>query len=325
MNYEIISTLGPAADQPHFWPAMLSAGATAFRLNTSHLTLAQTLDWLLKLQGVFPDVAHMPPVVLDLQGSKWRLGNISPLTLSAGEKVQLVCASSTSQPGTLPVPHADFFQAAANSSGEIILNDAKVRLQLEHIAGETIRAAVTQGGPLSANKGITLTESSYRREGLNQKDQAILEQTRDFPFIRYAISYIRDAAEMAAYRAHLGPQPYLIAKLEREQAIAEAAAMTRDTNELWVCRGDLGAELGLKALAESVSHFNVLVPDIPVPVIMAGQVLEYMTRQPTPTRSEVCYLYDTLQHGYAGVVLSDETAVGKYPLESIRTAALFKS
>jgi pyruvate kinase len=325
MNYEIIATLGPGSQDPALWASMLASGVTAFRLNTSHLSLAQTLDWLDRLDAFFRSASQQVPVVLDLQGSKWRLGQTAARTLSNGELVELVCASAASQPDQLPVPHPDFFKAAPASNGEIVLNDAKVRLRIERMSEDGITAWVTQAGEIAAHKGITLTDSAYRHESLNEKDQSILAQTKTINFIRYAISYVRDAAEMAAYRARLGSAPFLIAKLERRQAMQEASEMAGAANELWVCRGDLGAELGLPALAETVFRFAPQVRQMPVPVIMAGQVLEHMTRQPTPTRSEVCYLYETLQKGYQGFVLSDETAIGQYPLESCQTAALFKS
>ena len=325
MNYDIIATLGPASDDPSLWKAMLSTGVTAFRLNTSHLSLPQTLTWLERLENMFHTLGSSVPVVLDLQGSKWRLGKLPVANLKSGQQIELRHTASSDQSDVLPVPHQDFFLAAAASSGEIILNDAKLRLKIENISAETITATVTQGGELSAHKGITLAASEFRQEALNEKDQTILTQTQACSFVRYAISYIKDAAEMTAYRTALGPCPYLIAKLERPQAMQTAPQMTNAANELWVCRGDLGAELGLRALAETVSAFNGLVRQMPVPVIMAGQVLEHMTRQPDPTRSEICYLYEALQHGYAGVVLSDETAIGQYPLQSCQTAALFRS
>lgn len=324
MNYEIIATLGPASSQPSLWADMLASGVTAFRLNTSHLSLPLTWEWLEKLAGFFQSTGTHVPVVLDLQGSKWRLGDFPARSLTAGQSWELICSPTSNQPSTLPVPHPDFFTAAASSSGEVILNDAKVRLQIEHMHGETLTARVTQGGPLSSHKGITLAASTYRQEALPEKDQAILAHTQSIPFIRYAISYIKDAVELAAYRGQMGSGRYLIAKLERPQAVAEAHQMTRTANELWLCRGDLGAELGLKALAGSVQHFSSQVTRLGVPVMMAGQVLEHMTRQPVPTRSEVCYLYDTLSAGYQGVILSDETAIGDHPLESCKIAALFK-
>lgn len=101
LNYEIIATLGPASSSPALWPVMMASGATAFRLNTSHLTLPQTLDWIERLQAVLIPGGNMPPVVLDLQGSKWRLGSIPSLNLEAGQTIHLVFAARTDLPETL--------------------------------------------------------------------------------------------------------------------------------------------------------------------------------------------------------------------------------
>ena len=156
MNYEIIATLGPGSSEPTQWESMLTAGATAFRLNTSHLTLRQTLKWLEKLEAMFHTSGSSVPVVLDLQGSKWRLGKLPVANLKSGQQIELRQAASSDQSIIFPVPHKDFFLAAAASDGEIILNDAKLRLQIEKIDKESITARVTQAGPIAANKGITL-------------------------------------------------------------------------------------------------------------------------------------------------------------------------
>ena len=236
----------------------------------------------------------------------------------------MVLTPSTEQPNCLPVPHADFFQAALLSSPELRLNDAKVHLRVEAIAGEHLRARVTRGGTLSAHKGITYLQSDFRSEAFSEKDQEIIRQTKDLPGIRYAISYLRDAAEMRRYRTLLGPQAYLIAKLERAPAMAEAEQIAAEANELWVCRGDLGAELGLPGMARAVHDFSTRVRELNCPVMMAGQVLEHMTVAAAPTRAEVCALYDALLLGYYGFVLSDETAIGRDPLEACQAAAMFR-
>ncbi len=315
MPYDIIATLGPASRTPNVWQAMRSAGATAFRLNTSHLTLDQLHTWLTALPN---DI----PIVLDLQGSKWRIGQIDPITLQADQIIQLVLGSSTTRSDQLPVPHPDFF-AAAEVASEIVLNDAKIKLQIESITSTTITAKVQLGGEISANKGITLARSAYRRETLSDKDRAIVEGTRHRSGVRYAVSYVKDAVEMAQYRTLIG-SAYLIAKVERQTAVDECAAIAATADEVWVCRGDLGAELGLRGMAEAVHQITAQVRSWPVPVIIAGQVLEHMTISPTPTRAEVCQLHDALAAGYRGCVLSDEAAIGQYPVESVRVAALFK-
>jgi len=324
MNYAIIPTLGPASQAETIWEALISAGATAFRLNTSHLSEEQLHAWLDRLNIFWAALKTPVPLILDLQGSKWRLGRFTPLMLETGSAMEFILAESSTQANTLPVPHPDFFRAASTAPGEIVLNDARIRLQIAGYNCDTLSAVVTQGGKISPGKGITLTACPYRQESWSEKDRRILEKTHHLPEIRYAISYVRDAVEMACYRSFAGPESYLIAKVEREPAVSEAVSIAEHANELWLCRGDLGAELGLPAMAKAVHHFSGQIARLAAPVMLAGQVLEHMTTQTTPTRSEVCCLYDALQAGYKGFVLSDETAIGNYPVESCRMAALFR-
>jgi pyruvate kinase len=323
VDYQLIATLGPASEAAATWQAMLAAGVTAFRLNISHLTPAQLAVWLDRLEPFLAAQSPRPPLVLDLQGSKWRLGQFPAIELVAGQPVTLSLAEASDQAGVLPVPHADFFRAAERSGREIVLNDAKVRLRREILTSSSLTAVVVQGGALSARKGITYADSAYRQEALNANDQAVVAQTRQRAGIRYAVSYVKDAEEMAGYRAQLG-EAYLVAKLERQPAVGQALPIAAVANEVWLCRGDLGAELGLRAMAETAHQFSDRVRTLPVPAYLAGQVFEHMTEHPTPTRSEICAVHDALAQGYAGLVLSDEAAIGRYPVESCRTAAMFR-
>jgi pyruvate kinase len=323
MNYKIIATLGPSSSAESTWKEMLAVGVTAFRLNTSHLSLEQLPTWLEETERFFSKLETRPRLILDLQGSKWRLGEIAARELINGESVELVLGSQSERRNALPVPHPDFFQAVGMSTGEVILNDAKARLVIEQAGQESLSARVIQGGPVAANKGITLAASKYRKEALNEKDRAILEQTRGLAGICYAISYVKDAAEMANYRSLCGSAVSLAAKLERETAIAEASLIAQSADELWLCRGDLGAELGEACMAEAVYRLSARLSDFSIPVFLAGQVLEHMVAHPAPTRSEVCYIYEALQKGFSGLVLSDETAIGRYPVESCRAAGQF--
>jgi pyruvate kinase len=323
VSYEIIPTLGPATQGDGTLSALRAAGATALRLNTSHLSLDELQRWLERLPRVLGSPLPVP-LVLDLQGSKWRLGDFAPFALDEGQRVELVQSASATSPGRLPVPHGDFFRAAACSSGEIVLNDAKCVLTVERVEGARLSARVARGGEVSPHKGITLTGSTYRRESLSEKDREIVSRTRALADTRYALSYVRDAAEMASYRRALGESAHLAAKLERDTALHEAGAVARFADELWLCRGDLGAEMGMRAMARAVHRFTRGVARLPVPVLLAGQVLEHMTESSSPTRSEICYLHDALAAGFRGVVLSDETAIGRYPIEACRTAAMFR-
>ncbi|MFO7624217.1 MAG: pyruvate kinase [Anaerolineales bacterium] len=324
MEYDIIATLGPSSARDVIWREMLSIGVTGLRLNTSHLSQDQVYLWIEKLHAFNNSNGSQYPLVLDLQGSKWRLGQFTPYELVENQEVQLVYATDTHRQHELPVPHPDFFLSAASATGDILLNDAKVRLLVLNVGQESIRARVILGGWISPGKGITHQSSDYRIETMTDKDQILVEQSRSLDFIRYAISYVKDAAEMARFRAMIGKGNYLIAKLERKPALDQVNKIAELSDELWLCRGDLGAELGDKDMAEAVHRFSKQVRNQPVPVVLAGQVLEHMTAHATPTRSEVCYLYDAIQMGYRGFVLSDETSIGQYPLASCRAAALLR-
>jgi pyruvate kinase len=157
-------------------------------------------------------------------------------------------------------------------------------------------------------------------------DEAVLTQTGRLSGLRYALSYVKDAEEMARYRRQIGREAYLIAKLERPQAMAQAVEVAASADEVWLCRGDLGAELGLPAMAAAAHRFSKLVAQgrLRVPALLAGQVFEHLTEHPTPTRSEICAAYDALAQGFSGLVLSDETAIGRAPVEACRAAALFR-
>lgn len=325
MTYDIIATLGPASSNESIWQAMIAAGATQFRLNSSHMRVADVVGWVERLRAFFDLHRLSLPVVVDLQGSKWRLGWLPSAELSSGQRVRLMHAAESPTSTILPVPHSDFFAAAPVSSRELRLNDAKVLLEIEEIEPDFILARVTQGGPIAAHKGITFSQSGFRAEGLGEKDKAVITATQQYPFVRYALSYVKDVEEMIAYRKQIGATIYLIAKLERKQAIEDAQSVAMEADEVWLCRGDLGAELGLVGMAAAAHHFSEIAASLPMPTMLAGQVLEHMVEKPTPTRSEITVLFAALQQAYQGFVLSDETAVGRYPVESVRAAALFKS
>jgi pyruvate kinase len=325
MNYRIVATLGPSSSTPEIWQKMLVNGVTGFRLNTSHLELDQILVWLEQLSGLITKEDPPIPFVLDLQGSKWRIGQINRLNLAADQEIELFYSESSQLPSMIPVPHSDFFLATAMSSDQIVLNDAKVILSRIESGPDWLKARVVRGGELSSRKGITYVDSNYRNERLTEKDRGIFDATRDIPHIQYALSYVRDEEEMARYREIFGSRTPLIAKIERPTALKDVYNISNSADALWLCRGDLGAELGPAGMAHAVSNFTRVLRTIPIPILMAGQVLEHMSFSPQPTRTEVCYLLDCLDNGYMGFVLSDETAIGKFPVESCEAAALFKS
>lgn len=323
-SYEVIATLGPATRTDSLRRRLLEAGATAFRLNTSHLDFDTLMSELERLQGFRNAARNEPCIVLDLQGSKWRLGKPVARELHRDERVRFIYGELPDTPDALPVPHRDFFLAAAECSGEVRVNDARVQLEIVSNAETEVTAVVRVGGVISPRKGVTVPGSKVRTDEPGEKDSRIIEATRGMTGISYAFSYLRDSIEMHAFRRQVGDANRLIAKIERATALEDVENIAAAADELWLCRGDLGAELGLSTMARAVHAFTAAIPRYSRPCILAGQVLEHMTGALHPTRSEICHTYDALHAGYAGFVLSDETAIGEYPEESCRICSIHK-
>ena len=203
MNYDLITTLGPATATEDAWQQLLEAGATAFRLNTSHLSLHDTLQWLERLRSFKAQPGERIPVTLDLQGSKWRWGEFHACQLAEGSRIDLTGSGCQNRPGVLPVPHHDFFRAAAVHPGDIVLNDGRVVLATQAVTADRVMAEVIRGGAVSSRKGITIAGCPCRREGFSDRDRAIVAATSDFPGISYAISCVRDGVDMTAFRKEI--------------------------------------------------------------------------------------------------------------------------
>ena len=328
MNYQIVATLGPASRTNDTILALHAAGANGFRLNSSHLTPARLQTWLSRLDVLFQQLSPRPYLVVDLQGAKRRLGRFPAFELASDERVDLVCADSTRRKRTLPLPWPQLFRSAAPGD-RLLVNDAKSVLVLEAVSSRILVARVMDGGEFSSRKGVIHRPLDRGREervsgNPNAEDEAFIAASETFDFVCFALSYTEHPEEISSLRARCPAPRRLIAKLETAAGVSAAPALAGQADELWVCRGDLGAQLGPAAMAQAVQAFSRLLMNLPVPVMMAGQVLEHMTANGQPTRSEVCHLADLLASGYGGFVLSDETAVGGYPAESCRTAALFR-
>jgi pyruvate kinase len=236
-----------------------------------------------------------------------RLGGFEARALAAGESVRF---SLDEAAGALPLPHPAFFRAAT-SGATIGLDDDRVHLRITRSRGGSIDAVALHDATLRPRKGVNLLDHPVVLEGLTAQDEAHLEASKGFGLVSYAFSFMLDGREAAWVRAR-APGAAVVGKIERREAIDALAAISSACEETWICRGDLGAQLGAAALGRAVAAIEPRA--FACPMSMAGQVLEHLTRHRDPTRSEVCHLHDLLGRGYAGIVLSDETAIGDAPV-----------
>jgi pyruvate kinase len=307
--FQIVATLGPASFERA--RELADAGATSLRLNASHLEADALVAAVDRIRVSLPGA----PIVVDLQGAKMRLGVFAPRTVAAGERLRVSCVAET---GALPLPHRELF--AAVRAGEILsCDDDRLRLRVVSVdpAGE-LEAVALGPGVLQPRKGVNRAEHPVELEDLAAHDLACLAALRDREGLAFAISFVRDGRELEWLRRRVA-EGVVIAKLERAEALASLPAHDASADALWLCRGDLGAQLGPVALARAVAALDPR--SLARPTLMAGQVLEHLTAHAEPTRSEVCHLFDLCARGYAGIVLSDETAIGRDPVAAVRTAA----
>lgn len=303
-----VVTLGPAsAGEAVIRRLMVTADR--FRLNGSHLDPTSLRTWLERLAVLFDDEGRQVPVVLDLQGAKMRIGAYPTLD-TLPPRFELCLAEASDDPAVVPVPHEALF--AAIRPGEILsMNDDRVRVRVEETRGEGAAVSLVKAGPLAARKGINRVEHPLPFTSLLPRDRAQIAVAEGFPFVEYAFSFVHTGVEAAQLREITSRR--IAAKVERPEAMAKLAAIDEAFDEMWLCRGDLGAQAGIERLGRLQADFVAVMADFEKPAYLAGQVLEHMTHCPEPTRSEVVHLYDAAQAGWAGIVLSDETAVGEHP------------
>lgn len=304
---QLIATLGPASlPDPR---AIADAGATAFRLNASHLTGDDLESALSAIQRTAPEIG----VVVDLQGAKMRLGAMPPREVACGERLVF----SLDGNGGVPLPHPEFFEQSR--PGETIsVDDGRVRFAVTSSGRGRLEATALEAGRLLPRKGVNLVEHPIELGTLTASDRAAVTTARAFGVNTFAFSFMSDGREAGWLKA-IDPACRVVAKVERREATAAIAEIAGRVDAIWICRGDLGVQLGNAALARFVAALTPRA--LRVPVLMAGQVLEHLTQHRAPTRSEVCHLYDLLARGCAGLVLSDETAIGSAPAHAVRVAA----
>jgi len=192
-----------------------------------------------------------------------------------------------------------------------------IRFIVRNADDEIIEAEALNAGELLPRKGVNLVDHPVALEDLTLRDVQHVERAVGYPPVAFACSFMRDGSEAGWIRSRAKGCP-VVGKVERRAAIERIESIASQFDELWICRGDLGSQLGMVELARWVGDFRPR--GLGVPVLMAGQVLEHLTSHPEPTRSEVCHLSDLVQRGYAGIVLSDETAIGADPVNAVRTA-----
>jgi pyruvate kinase len=323
---KIVCTIGPASRSTRIIERLLSAGMDVARLNFSHSSHADHAESIALLRAAA--VKHEKPIAVlaDLQGPKIRTGPLaggSPVLLRSGQRFVITTArvlGDSTRVSTIfrPLPRE------VHRGDRILLSDGLIELRVEQVRGQEVICEVVNGGALGEHKGINLPGIQLRVPALTQKDRADLAFALKHGANYIAVSFVRRPEDVVLAKSLIrraGRDTPVIAKLEKPEAIENLDAILRVADGVMVARGDLGVEMSPERVPVMQKTIINRARQARRPVITATQMLESMTENPRPTRAEASDVANAIFDGTDAVMLSAETASGKYPIEAVSMMA----
>ena len=323
---KIVCTIGPASRSPRIIERLLHAGMDVARLNFSHSSHADHAQSIALLRAAAIKQQKPIAVLADLQGPKIRTGPLaggSPVLLRSGQRFVITTArvlGDSTRVSTIfrPLPRE------VHRGDRILLSDGLIELHVEQVRGQEIITEVINGGALGEHKGINLPGIQLRVPALTQKDRADLVFALKHGVNYIAVSFVRRPEDVVLAKSLIrraGKDTPVIAKLEKPEAIENLDAILRVADGVMVARGDLGVEMNPERVPVVQKMIIARARQVRRPVITATQMLESMTENPRPTRAEASDVANAIFDGSDAVMLSAETASGKYPVESVSMMA----
>lgn len=327
---KIVATLGPISEARDQINALFRAGVDVFRINMSHTNHEALEQRVRTVRDVEKSVGRPIAILVDLQGPKLRLGKLpqGEMHLENDTEVTLLRAETVDAAATLPVPHAEIFDALSEGAN-VLIDDGKVRLRADEVSKDKIRARVLQGGVVKNHKGMNLPDTVLPIPALTAKDRSDLDYALSLDIDWIALSFVQRPADVAELRKAVSGRAGILAKIEKPAALTSLNEILDLSDAVMVARGDLGVELPLEQVPGRQKQIVRAARRAGKPVVVATQMLESMITAAVPTRAEVSDVATAVFEGADAVMLSAETAVGKYATEAVavmdRTAQAVES
>ena len=327
---KIVATLGPASSSREVLERLIRAGVDVVRLNFSHGTAQDHIDRAALVREVADSLGKAVAVMADLQGPKIRVGKFEGgrVMLEAGRPFVLDAAHTA--PGDVERVGLDYKELPRDvrPGDTLLLNDGLIRLVVDVVKGDAVHTTVVIGGELSNNKGINKAGGGLTAPALTAKDMEDIKTAMSFQCEYVAVSFPKSATdmEMARQLANVAGEAtrhraQLIAKIERTEAIPNLESILKASDGIMVARGDLAVEVGNAAVPALQKRMIKMAREMDRVVITATQMMESMIVNPVPTRAEVSDVANAVLDGTDAVMLSAETAAGKYPVETVEMMA----
>jgi len=324
---KIVATLGPASSEPAILERMVRAGVDVVRLNFSHGTADDHLKRAALVKEIGSKIGRTVAILCDLQGPKIRVGKFKEGRISL-EKGQRFVLDAGIEIGDHDRAGLDYKELPRDveAGAVLLLDDGKIVLDVTDVRGEEVHTVVRHGGVLSNNKGINRQGGGLTAPALTSKDMEDIRTATKIQADYLAVSFPKSGADMYMARELMraaGGKAFLIAKIERAEAVGEAALLDimRGSDGIMVARGDLAVEVGDASVPALQKKMIRLAREQNKLTITATQMMESMISSPVPTRAEVSDVANAVLDGTDAVMLSAESASGRYPVETIEAMA----
>ncbi len=316
---KIVTTLGPSTANPKTVEALINAGVNVFRLNFSHGTQEDHLKNIQMIRKIEAKLKQNVAILQDISGPKIRVGNIEGEILLESGKRYTLNSSQESKGDVIPFPHEDIIKYIVPGT-KIFFADGTMRAFAVKCQRNSVEIEVEVGGRLTSKKGVNFPDLSFKIPALTKKDLSDLAFGIENGVDLVAISFVRnknDVLEAKAVAQAYGGGVWIMPKIEKKEAIENIDEILEVSDGVMVARGDLGVELGVENVPVAQKMIIKKANALGIPAITATQMLTSMVNSPYPTRAEVSDIANAVLDGTDAVMLSDETAVGKFPTQAV--------
>lgn len=322
---KIVCTIGPASDSPEILERLITKGMNIARLNFSHGDFASHLQTIARIRAASAAVGRRIAIMGDLPGPKMRIGDLTeePIELQAGDPF---CLTAEDLPGTSTKVSVSFkrLPQVVNPGDTLFINDGIIHLEVETVEPPEVHCRVVVGGILRSRKGLNLPGIDLGISAFTDHDHACLKFAMENEIDAVSQSFVETAADVTAVRhaaSEMGYNPFIIAKIERAGARDNIDTILEAADGIMIARGDLGVEIPIELIAITQKYLMDKARRAGKPVITATQMLESMVSSKRPTRAEATDVANAILDGTDCVMLSGESAMGLFPVESVSMLA----
>ena len=317
---KILATLGPASSDSATIRKLFEAGAAVFRINMSHTPHDKMRELINTIRNVEGSYGRPIGILVDLQGPKLRLGAFADgaIQLNNGETITLDLDPTPGDKTRVQLPHPEILKALRPGHA-LLIDDGKLRLIAEETSPDHAVVRAVVGGRMSDRKGVSLPDTDLPMSAMTSKDRVDLEAALEAGIDWIALSFVQRADDVLEAKKLVRGRASVMSKIEKPQAIDRLADIMEASDALMVARGDLGVEMPVERVPGLQKQMTRMARRAGKPVVVATQMLESMIQSPVPTRAEVSDVATAVFEGADAIMLSAESAAGKFPVEAVST------